>query len=142
MSSCEAEVTAASEGIKEAWFVQEVLKFAGLGHYVIEVKVDSSAAHALFHRRGDGRMRHADSRVLWLQDLIAVGGVKLTKMARTQNLAHMLTHTPSVKELEVFRPLMRLQCCSDRDKELVATRQYKPVPIKIETRNDVVSGER
>ena len=137
LSSCEAEVTAASEGIKEALLLQEVLMFAGLGHYVIEVKVDSSAAHAFFHRRGVGRMRHADSRVLWLQDLIAVGGVKLKKMARTQNLAEMLTHTPSVKELEVFRPLMRLQCCSDRDKELV-TRQYKPVPIKIETRNDGV----
>ena len=96
---------------------------AGLGHHVIEVKVDSSAARACFHRRGVGRMRHIDSRVLWLQDLIAVGGVKLKKIARTQNLADMLTHTPSVKELEVFLPLMRLQCCGDHDKELVATRQ-------------------
>ena len=51
LSSCEAEVMAASEGIKEA-----LLMFAGLGHYEIEVKVDSSAAHAFFHRRGVGRM--------------------------------------------------------------------------------------
>ena len=82
LSSCEAEVMAASEGIKEALLLQEVLMFAGLGHCVIEVKVDSSAAHAFFHRRGVGRMRHTDSRVLWLQDLIAVGGVKLKKIAR------------------------------------------------------------
>ena len=132
LSSCEAEVMAASEGIKEALLLQEVLVFAGLGHH-------SGAAHAFFHRRGVGRMTHIDSRVLWLQDLIAAGGVKLKKIPRTQNLADMLTRTPSAKELEVFLPLMGLRCCSDRDKELVATRQYKPIPIKIETRKDFVS---
>ena len=44
-SSCETEVMAASEAIKEA-LLQEVLMFACLGHYEIEVKVDNSAAHA------------------------------------------------------------------------------------------------
>ena len=71
LSSCEAEVMAASEGIKEALLLQEMLMFVGLGHYEIEIKVDSSAAHAFFHRRGVGRMKHIDSRILWLQDLIA-----------------------------------------------------------------------
>ena len=66
LSSCEAEVMAASEGIKEA-----LLMFASLGHYEIEVKVDSSAAHAFFHRRGVGRMKHIDSRILRLHDLTA-----------------------------------------------------------------------
>ena len=56
-------------------------------------------------------------------------------------MADMLTHTPSAKEVEVFLPLMGLRCCSDLDKELVAKRQYKPVPIKIETRKDVVSRQ-
>ena len=32
LSSCEAEVMAASEGIKEALLLQEVLMFASLGH--------------------------------------------------------------------------------------------------------------
>ena len=130
-SSCEAEVMAASEGIKEALLLQEVLMFAALGHYVIEAQVDSGAAHAFFHRRGVGRMKHIDSRILWLQDLTAAGGVRLKKIPRTKNLEDILTHTPSTKELEVFLPLMDLGCCSDRDKELVATRQYKPVPIVI-----------
>ena len=76
LSSCEAEVMAASEGIKEALLLQEVLMFAGLGHYEIEIKVDSSAAHAFFHRRGVGRMKHIDSRIFWLQNLIAAGGVR------------------------------------------------------------------
>ena len=87
-------------------------------------------------------MMHIDSTILWLQDLIAAGGVKLKKIPRTQNLADMLTHTPSAKELDIFLPSMDLRCCSDRDNELVETRQYKPVPIKIETSNDVVSRDR
>ena len=109
LSSSEAEVMAASEGIKEALLLQEVLMFVGLGHYEIEVKVDSSAAHAFFRRRGVGRMKHIDSRILWLQDLIAAGGARLKKIPRTQNLADMLTHTPSAKELEMFLPLMSLR---------------------------------
>ena len=118
LSSCEEEVMAASEGIKEALLLQEVLMFARLGHYEIEIKVDSSAAHAFFRRRGVvGRMKHIDSRILWLQDLIAAGGVRLKKIPRTQNLADMLTHTPSVKELQAFLPLMSLRSCIERDKE-------------------------
>ena len=119
LSSCEAEVMAASEGIKEALWLQEVLMFAGLGHYENEIKVDSSAAHAFFHRRGVRRMKHTDSRILWLQDLIAAGGVRLKKIPRTQNLADM----------EVFLPLISLRSCSEREKELMATKQYKPVPV-------------
>ena len=36
---------AASESIKEALLLQEILMFVGLGHYEIEIKVDSSAQH-------------------------------------------------------------------------------------------------
>ena len=125
LSSCEAEVMAASEGIEEALLLQEVSMFAGLGHYEVEVKVDSSAAHAIFRRRGVGCIKYIDSSILWLQDLIAAGGVRSKKIPRTQNLADMLTHTPSAKALEVFLPLMGLRCCSERDKELMVTKQYK-----------------
>ena len=74
-------------------------------------------------------MKHTDSRILWLPDLIGAGGVRLKKIPRTQNLADMLTHTPSAKELWVFLLLMSLRTCSERDKELMATKQYKPVPV-------------
>ena len=132
LSGCEAEVVAASEGIKEALLLQEVLMFAGMGHYVIEVKVDSSAALAFFHGRRVGRMKHIDSRVLWLQDLVATGGVKLKKIPRSQNLADMLTHKPGAKELERFLPLMGLRCCNEREKDLVVVKQYNPVAAKTE----------
>ena len=63
-------------------------------------------------------MKHIDSRILWLQDLIAAGGARLEKIPRTQNLADMLTHTPSAKELEMFLPLMSLRRCSEREKRV------------------------
>ena len=130
LSSCEAEVMAASEGIKEALLLENVMMFSSLGHYEIEIKVDSNATHAFFHRRGVGRVKHINSRILWLQDLIAAGGVRVKKIPRTQNLADMLTHTPSTKELEVFSPLMSLRSCSERDKELMVTKQYNPAAVE------------
>ena len=88
----------------------------------------TAARHThFFHRPGVGRMKHLDSRILRRQDLIAAGGVRVEKIPRTQNLADMLMQTPSAKELEVFLPLMSLRSCSERDKELMATKQYKPV---------------
>ena len=59
---------AALEGTKEALLLQEVLMFAGLGHYEIEVKMDSSAAHAFFHRRGVGRMERIVSRMCEIEE--------------------------------------------------------------------------
>ena len=131
LSSCEAEVMAASEGIKEALLLQEVLMFVGSGHYEIEIKVDSSAAHAFFHRRGVGRMKHIDSRILLASRLDCCGRCETEEdTENTKNLADMLRHTPSAKELEMFLPLMSLRRCSERDKELMATRRYKPVPVE------------
>ena len=66
----------------------------------------------------------------------------MKKIPRTQKFGRHVDAYTGAKELEDFLPLMGLWCCSERDKELVATRQYKPVPIRMETRNDAVSGER
>eukprot|EP00972_Heterocapsa_arctica_P112346 16431240-Heterocapsa_arctica.AAC.1 len=38
--------------------------------YKIVAYVDSSSARALSLRRGVGRMKHLDTRLLWLQDLV------------------------------------------------------------------------
>ena len=100
--------------------------FAVLGHYEIEVKVDS-----MWHTHYEvlDAMKHIDARILWLQDLTAAGCVRLKKIPRKQNLADLLTHTTRAKELEVFPPLMNFRSCIDRDKEFVVTKQHKPVPV-------------
>ena len=96
--------------------------FVDLGQNVIEVKMESSVTLTFFYRRGVGRMSHMDTRVLWLQDRIAAGDVRLIEISRAQNLADMLTHASSAKELEVFLQLMGFRYCSDREKSLVVTK--------------------
>ena len=63
LSSCEAEVMAASEGIKEALLLQEVLMFAGLGHNEIEVKVDSAAHKRCWTHEAHGFEKLVASRL-------------------------------------------------------------------------------
>ena len=86
LSSCEAEVMAASEGIKEAPLLQEVLMFAGWGLNEIEIKVNSSAAHAFFHRRGVGRTKHIDSRNLVASRLDCCGRCEIEVDAENTKL--------------------------------------------------------
>ena len=47
-----------------------------------------------------------------------------TKLGR-----HVDAYT-NAKEREIFLPLMSLRRCSERDKELMATRRYKPIPVE------------
>ena len=94
LSNCEAEVMTASEGIKEALLLQEVLMFVGLGHYEIEIKVDSSAAHAFFHRRGVGRMKHIDSRIIVASRLDCCGRCEIEEDTENTKLGrHVDAHT-------------------------------------------------
>ena len=118
LNSSEAEVMTASENIKEALLLHW---FGTLWNW----NQSGQQRDTFFHRRSVGRMKHINSRILWLQDLIAAGGVRLKKIPRSQNLADMLTHTQTTKELEVFLSLMSLKICNERDKELMTTRQLQ-----------------
>ena len=104
LSSCEAELYAASEAVKEAVILQEMLLFIGCGEYRMELMMDASAAKNFLHRRGCGRMKHIDARCMWMQDLVAGGGLVIRKLPRVENVAAMLTHPPSASELERFVP--------------------------------------
>jgi hypothetical protein len=102
LSSCEAELYASSEAIKEAVLLKEMLLFCGMGEYSLELALDASSTRQLLYRKGPGRMKHLDVRALWLQDLVAHGGLITKKIDRAVNLADVLTHPPTCKELEVF----------------------------------------
>ena len=84
--------------------------FAGLGHSEIEVKVDSNAAHAFFHPRGVGRMKHIDSRILWFQDLTAAGGeieeeTENTKLGRHVDAYNKCEGIGGVSTVDEFQEL-------------------------------------
>ena len=94
--------TVVARSVDVCWF---------LGHYEIEIKVDSSAAHAFFHRRGVGRMKHIDSRILWLQDLIACGrceseeDIENTKLGRHVDAYTKCEGTGGISTVDVSQEL-------------------------------------
>jgi hypothetical protein len=96
LSSCEAEVVALSEAAKEAILVRNVLKEIGFD-YCIVAYVDSSSARALCLKRGVGRMKHLDTRFLWLQDLVRDKQLTVEKIATLVNPADVPTSTCHVR---------------------------------------------
>ena len=62
-----------SESIKEALLVQFNLEFAGLGLLPIVAHTDATVARQFAHRKGVGRMKHLDIRLMWLQDKLDKG---------------------------------------------------------------------
>ena len=66
--------------------------FADLGIQApVTAHTDSSSGKAFSERRGLGRLRHVQTRYLWLQDRIAMGHIKVVKVAGTSNPADVLT---------------------------------------------------
>jgi hypothetical protein len=107
-SSTQAEIISASDGIKEALLAQYLLHFLGLGFRMIRLKLDSSGAVSFTHRQGIGNIKHLAVRHLWLQELVEKSLVRVQKIPRDVNVADMMTHPPSAKELSVFCPLVGL----------------------------------
>ena len=96
LSSCEAEYYAVVEGATRAIGVRTVAEELGiLGADpvtdVVTVFTDSSAAKSLASRRGSGRVRHIETRWLWLQSAVAEGKVRMRKASGATNPADVLT---------------------------------------------------
>ena len=57
----------------------------------IELRADASAARSFAMRRGLGRQRHIDTRHLWLQEEVAHGRVRISKIRGDSNPADLMT---------------------------------------------------
>lgn len=57
----------------------------------LEVLSDSSAARGFSHREGLGKMRHIQTRYLWVQERVHAGHLKVLPVKGTQNPADVLT---------------------------------------------------
>jgi hypothetical protein len=53
LSSCEAELYASSEAIKEAVLLKEMLLFCGMGEYSLELALDASSTRQLLYRKDE-----------------------------------------------------------------------------------------
>ncbi len=57
----------------------------------LRVNTDSSAAKSIASRRGCGKVRHLETRELWLQDRVARGDLEIRKVRGEDNIADILT---------------------------------------------------
>ena len=76
----------------------------------VRLHSDSSAAKQFAQRRGLGKMRHIQTRHLWLQDRVRLGHVQLVTVPGVDNPADLLTKALTQGEIE--RHLRRLGVCS------------------------------
>ncbi len=93
LSSAEAEYYSMVEGVVKAKGVQTFGSEIGIEHLdsPIRLHTDSSAAKSFACRRGLGRMRHIDTKCLWLQAAVNDRQVLVSKIAGVRNPANVLT---------------------------------------------------
>ena len=64
----------------------------------VRVWSDSSAARAIAGRRGLGKLRHVELRLLWVQDVVKSGRIRLERIGGDRNPADHLTKVKSRTE--------------------------------------------
>ena len=106
-SSAEAELYATASGVSEGILLRKVLEFVGhtAGPRAI---TDSSANNAVSHRLGVGKIRHLETKVLWLQDLVYDGRLAMSWIKGQQNRADLGTKVLQKRRIEELRGMIGL----------------------------------
>jgi len=98
-SSAEAEFYAIVEGASRGLGLQSLA--ADLGTKIeVAIYSDASAGRSLAFRKGLGKVRHIETKYLWVQDLVKDGRLKLLKIKGTENPADIGTKHLSIAETE------------------------------------------
>ena len=105
LSSAEAELIAAvrgaAEGLSPLTLCTDFLRECRL-----RVHLDSSAALGIVKRRGVGKIRHLDTRLLLIQERIHAGDLQVAKVAGTENPADLMTKHLGEEALASCLPCM------------------------------------
>ena len=90
LSSGESEYYGVVKGCAMALSLQALLVDWGV-RVQARVFTDSAAARGTISRRGLGRLRHVQTRYLWVQERCAAGDVAIEKVGTKDNFADILT---------------------------------------------------
>ena len=100
-TACNLQSTIALSSGESEWYGLVKGSSVGLGfqslmsdwnlELTLEVLSDSSAARGFSHRKGLGKMRHIQTRYLWVQERVHEGHLKVLPVKGTQNPADVLT---------------------------------------------------
>lgn len=87
-ASAEAELYATASGVSEGIVLRKVLAFFGctIGLHAV---TDSSANNAVGYRLGVGKIRHLETKVLWIRDLVYDGRLVMQWIKGQQNPADL-----------------------------------------------------
>ena len=107
LSSAEAELVAAVRGAAEGLAARSLAQDLGSA-CCLRVHVDSSAAVGICKRSGIGKIRHLDTRLLWIQDLVRDGTVGIMQVAGEVNPADLMTKHLGADSISAH--LVRLSC--------------------------------
>ena len=107
LSSAEDELIAAVRGAAERLAAcslsSDLGKPCGL-----RIHVDSSAAIGICKRTGVGKIRHLDTRLLWIQEAVRDGTLEVMKVLGTENPADLTTKHLGAEQ--ITECLTRLSC--------------------------------
>ena len=105
LSSGEAELYALVKGAAEAIAMKSLMADLGVDGRML-LRVDSTSAKAIASRRGVGKVKHMETRFLWVQEKVRKGDLVVKKIAGTINPADVLTKPKSCNEfLSLMGPL-------------------------------------
>ena len=88
---------AACEGLQVVHIMKEVGEELELC-----LRGDSTASHGTLQRLGTGRIKHLQTRQLWLQERVKEGDVAIEKVPRDVNWADLLTHSWTAANEHMF----------------------------------------
>ena len=91
LSSGEAELNAILKTACEGLSLQYLLQELGV-EVQLHLRGDSSASHGTLQHLGSGRIKHLQTRQLWLQEKVYQGEVSVEKVPREENWADVMTH--------------------------------------------------
>ena len=105
LSSAEAELVAMTKATAETIGIINMIQDLGRQMTGV-VYADSSAALAIADRKGSGKLRHINIRMLWLQEKEARGEVELRKIKGAVNPADLMTkYMPAHRMNDLMRRL-------------------------------------
>ena len=119
LSSAEAELIAAVKGAAEGLAVRSLVQDFGR-NCALRVHVDSSAAIGICKRTGVGKVRHLDTRLLWVQELVRDGTLEVVKIAGVINPADLMTKNLNAECISAH--LARLECFAREGRAEIAPR--------------------
>ena len=78
--------------------VKSLLRELGID-VTIKLHLDSSSAKSMMSRLGVGRVRHLETRMLWIQQLVRIGTIRVKWIPGVNNPADVLTKPKSWEDV-------------------------------------------